>query len=96
MRTLKKLETNGTILAVVMLGFAACGLAQQAETKVLARNVIGLENVKPQQLRNADGSEWRNAVRYRFNRRQNTHCVYRGRRGRIGNHASRRKDGYRG
>jgi hypothetical protein len=46
-RTLKKLEMNATILAVVMLGFAACGLAQQAETNVLARNVIGLENVKP-------------------------------------------------
>jgi len=44
-RTLKKLKRNLTILAVVMLGFAACGLAQQAETKVMARNVIGLENV---------------------------------------------------
>jgi hypothetical protein len=46
MRTIKKLEMNATILAVVMLGFVACGLAQQAETKILARNVIGLENVK--------------------------------------------------
>ncbi len=46
-RTLKNLKMNATILAVVLLGFAACGLAQQAETKVLARNVIGLENVKP-------------------------------------------------
>jgi hypothetical protein len=46
-RKLKKLEMNATILAVVILGFAACGLAQQAETKILARNVIGLENVKP-------------------------------------------------
>jgi hypothetical protein len=52
MRTLKKLETNGTILAVVLLGFAACGLAQQAETKVMARNVIGLENVN----RNSSGT----------------------------------------
>ena len=52
MRTLKKLEMNATILAVVILGFAACGLAQQAETKVLARNVIGLENVK----RNSSGT----------------------------------------
>jgi hypothetical protein len=45
-RTLKKLEMNLTILAIVILGSAACGLAQQAETKILARNVIGLENVK--------------------------------------------------
>ena len=47
MRTLNKLKMDEAILAVVMLGFAACGFAQQAETKVLARNVIGLENVKP-------------------------------------------------
>jgi len=52
MRTLKTLEMNETILAVVIVGFAACGLAQQAETKVLARNVIGLENVK----RNSSGT----------------------------------------
>lgn len=52
MRTLKKLETNGTILAVVLLGFVPCGLAQQAETKVQARNVIGLENVN----RNSSGT----------------------------------------
>jgi hypothetical protein len=46
-RMLRKLEMNLTILAVVILGFAARGLAQQAETNILARNVIGLENVKP-------------------------------------------------
>jgi len=43
---------NETILAVILLGFAAYGLAQQAETKVEVRNVIGLENVK----RNSSGA----------------------------------------
>ena len=37
---------NPTILTAILLSFAVCGLSQQAETKVNARHVIGLENVK--------------------------------------------------
>jgi len=37
---------NPTILTAVLLSSAVCGLSQQAETKVNARHVIGLENVK--------------------------------------------------
>ena len=37
---------NPTILTAILLSSAVCGLSQQAETKVNARHVIGLENVK--------------------------------------------------
>lgn len=37
---------NAMILAVLVLSSAVCGLAQQAETTVGARHVIGLEHVK--------------------------------------------------
>jgi len=37
---------NPTILTGILLSSAVCGLSQQAETKVNARHVIGLENVK--------------------------------------------------
>jgi hypothetical protein len=37
---------NPIILAALLLSSAVCGLSQQAETKVNARHVIGLENVK--------------------------------------------------
>jgi hypothetical protein len=37
---------NPTILAVLLLSSAICGLAQQAGTPVSARHVIGLENVR--------------------------------------------------
>ena len=37
---------NPTILTAILLSSAICGLSQQAETKVNARHVIGLENVK--------------------------------------------------
>jgi hypothetical protein len=37
---------NPTILTAILLISAVCGLSQQAETKVNARHVIGLENVK--------------------------------------------------
>jgi hypothetical protein len=37
---------NRTILTAILLSSAVCGLSQQAETKVNARHVIGLENVK--------------------------------------------------
>ncbi len=39
-------KLNPTILTAILLSFAVCGLSQQAETKVNARHVIGLENVK--------------------------------------------------
>ena len=35
-----------TILTAILLSSAVCGLSQQAETKINARHVIGLENVK--------------------------------------------------
>jgi hypothetical protein len=37
---------NATTLIVILLVSAVCGFSQQAETKVHARHVIGLENVK--------------------------------------------------
>ena len=37
---------NPTILTVIVLGSAVSGLAQQPQTEVTARHVIGLENVK--------------------------------------------------
>jgi hypothetical protein len=37
---------NTTTLTAILLGSAVCGLSQQPETKLHARHVIGLENVK--------------------------------------------------
>ena len=37
---------NPTILTTILLSSTVCGLSQQAETKVNARHVIGLENIK--------------------------------------------------
>jgi len=40
------IKLKPTILTAILLSSAVCGLCQQAETKVNARHVIGLENVK--------------------------------------------------